>query len=169
MLVCCPLGRDCVSLKGSEARYSKANGPLLIPIKAIGVSWQYKQKSRSCHSCKNITTPSVPLGCAVWAHLAPLSASNKGVRVMSICWWSSSPGPRRLTRSCNWLFFLEALFGRRVELVTPESLSPHIGPHILRELTSVNFDETLSPAHTHRDPVSPRPGAGAGERDLSAR
>jgi uncharacterized protein len=29
--------------------------------------------------------------------------------------------------------FLEELFGRRVELLTPESLSPHIGPHILRE------------------------------------
>lgn len=66
-------------------------------------------------------------------------------------------------------FFLEALFERRVELVTPESLSPYIGPHILREMTYVSFDETLSPAHTHRDPVSHGPGAGAGERDLSAR
>lgn len=31
-------------------------------------------------------------------------------------------------------FFLEELFGRSVDLVTPESLSPHIGPHILREV-----------------------------------
>jgi len=30
--------------------------------------------------------------------------------------------------------FLEQHIGRRVELVTPESLSPHIGPHILREV-----------------------------------
>lgn len=30
--------------------------------------------------------------------------------------------------------FLEQRLGRRVELVTPESLSPHIGPHILREV-----------------------------------
>jgi len=30
--------------------------------------------------------------------------------------------------------FLEELFGRRVELVTPEALSPYIGPHILREV-----------------------------------
>jgi predicted nucleotidyltransferase len=30
-------------------------------------------------------------------------------------------------------FFLEDVLGRRVELVTPESLSPHIGPHILKE------------------------------------
>lgn len=30
--------------------------------------------------------------------------------------------------------FLEALFGRRVELITPESLSPYFGPSILREV-----------------------------------
>lgn len=30
-------------------------------------------------------------------------------------------------------FFLEELFGRRVDLLTPGSLSPYIGPHILRE------------------------------------
>jgi predicted nucleotidyltransferase len=30
--------------------------------------------------------------------------------------------------------FLEQQIGRRVELVTPESLSPHIGPYILREV-----------------------------------
>lgn len=30
-------------------------------------------------------------------------------------------------------FLLEELLGRRVEVVTPESLSPHIGPHILKE------------------------------------
>lgn len=31
-------------------------------------------------------------------------------------------------------FFLEETIGRRVELVTPEALSPYIGPHILREV-----------------------------------
>ena len=31
-------------------------------------------------------------------------------------------------------FFLEELLGRKVDLITPESLSPHIGPHILREV-----------------------------------
>jgi predicted nucleotidyltransferase len=30
--------------------------------------------------------------------------------------------------------FLEDLFGRRVDLITTESLSPYIGPHILREV-----------------------------------
>jgi predicted nucleotidyltransferase len=31
-------------------------------------------------------------------------------------------------------FFLEDLLGRPVDLVTVESLSPYIGPHILREV-----------------------------------
>lgn len=34
-------------------------------------------------------------------------------------------------------FLLEDLLGRRVELVTTESLSPYIGPHILREAEDV--------------------------------
>lgn len=37
-------------------------------------------------------------------------------------------------------FFLEELLGRRVELVTTEALSPHIGPHILREVEYVISD-----------------------------
>lgn len=36
--------------------------------------------------------------------------------------------------------FLEELFGRRVELVTPEALSPYIGPHILQEIEYVPLD-----------------------------
>ncbi len=36
-------------------------------------------------------------------------------------------------------FFLEDLLGRRVELVTPESLSPHIGPRILQEVKYVRL------------------------------
>lgn len=31
-------------------------------------------------------------------------------------------------------FFLEDLLGRKVDLITTESLSPYIGPHILREV-----------------------------------
>jgi predicted nucleotidyltransferase len=30
--------------------------------------------------------------------------------------------------------FLEELFGRKVDLITVESLSPYIGPHILQEV-----------------------------------
>jgi len=35
------------------------------------------------------------------------------------------------------IFFLEELLGRKVELVTPEALSPYIGPHILKEVERV--------------------------------
>lgn len=31
-------------------------------------------------------------------------------------------------------FFLEDLFGRRVELVTPDSLSPYIAPYVKKEV-----------------------------------
>jgi predicted nucleotidyltransferase len=36
-------------------------------------------------------------------------------------------------------FLLEELLQRRVELVTPEGLSPYIGPHILQEVEYVPF------------------------------
>ncbi|MBN1796619.1 MAG: nucleotidyltransferase family protein [Sedimentisphaerales bacterium] len=36
-------------------------------------------------------------------------------------------------------FFLEELFGRKVELVTKDSLSPYLGPHILEEVQYVNL------------------------------
>jgi len=36
--------------------------------------------------------------------------------------------------------FLEVLLNRYVELVTPESLSPHIGPYILKEVEYVALD-----------------------------
>jgi uncharacterized protein len=34
-------------------------------------------------------------------------------------------------------FFLEELLERKVEVITPEALGPHIGPHILREVERV--------------------------------
>jgi hypothetical protein len=36
-------------------------------------------------------------------------------------------------------FFLEDLFGRAVDLVTIDSLSPYIDPHILREVEYVSI------------------------------
>ena len=70
------------------------------------------------------------------------------------------PGRKTFDTFMQLAFFLEALCGRRVELVTPESLSPYIGPHILREMEYVSFDRALSSAHSHRDPLSHRPDAG---------
>jgi predicted nucleotidyltransferase len=39
----------------------------------------------------------------------------------------------------NLSFYLEDLLGRKVELVTPQSLSKYIGPGILKEAESVCF------------------------------
>lgn len=39
----------------------------------------------------------------------------------------------------NLAFYLEELLGRKVELVTHESLSKYIGPHILKEVEHVNL------------------------------
>ena len=44
------------------------------------------------------------------------------------------PGKKSFDNFMRLALFLEQQIGRRVELVTPESLSPHIGPHILREV-----------------------------------
>ncbi|MBZ5638574.1 MAG: nucleotidyltransferase family protein [Acidobacteriia bacterium] len=49
------------------------------------------------------------------------------------------PGRKTFDSFMSLGFFLESLLGRRVELVTPESLSPYIGPRILREVQYVAF------------------------------
>ena len=36
-------------------------------------------------------------------------------------------------------FFLEQLFGRKIEIVTPQSLNKYIGPHILNEVENVGI------------------------------
>lgn len=36
-------------------------------------------------------------------------------------------------------FLLEDLLGHKVEIITPESLSPYIGPHILKEVERVDI------------------------------
>jgi predicted nucleotidyltransferase len=43
-------------------------------------------------------------------------------------------GKKSFDNFMNLAFFLEDLLGRKVDLITPESLSPHIGPKILREV-----------------------------------
>ncbi len=47
------------------------------------------------------------------------------------------PGYKSFDNFVQLAFFLQELFGRRVELVTPEALSPYIGPHILQEVEYV--------------------------------
>ena len=47
------------------------------------------------------------------------------------------PGEKTYDHFLDLGDLLEGLFGRRVELVTPESLSPFVGPHILAEAMDV--------------------------------
>jgi len=49
------------------------------------------------------------------------------------------PDKKTFTNFSNLVFFLEELLGRRVEVVTKESLSPYIGPYILREVEHVTI------------------------------
>lgn len=44
------------------------------------------------------------------------------------------PDQKTFDNFMDLAFFLEDLFGRKVDLVTIESLSPYIGPHILQEV-----------------------------------
>ncbi len=49
------------------------------------------------------------------------------------------PGQKSFDNFIQLAFFLEDLLGREVELVTAESLSPYIGPHILHEVEYAAF------------------------------
>ena len=49
------------------------------------------------------------------------------------------PGKKTFDNFMELSFLLEDLFRRRVELVTTESLSPYLGPHILKEVQYVSL------------------------------
>jgi predicted nucleotidyltransferase len=48
-----------------------------------------------------------------------------------------APGAKTFDNFMHLGFFLEDLLGRRVELVTPESMSPYIWPHVADEVEYV--------------------------------
>ena len=50
-----------------------------------------------------------------------------------------APGKNTFDNLMDLSFLLEELMGRHVELVTAQALSPHIGPHILREVERVRI------------------------------
>lgn len=50
------------------------------------------------------------------------------------------PNQKTFDNFMHLSFFLEDLLGRKVDLVTIESLSPYIGPHILSEVEYVSID-----------------------------
>jgi predicted nucleotidyltransferase len=49
------------------------------------------------------------------------------------------PGQKTFDNFMRLAFLLEELLGRKVDLVTVESLSPYIGPHILEEVEYASF------------------------------
>jgi predicted nucleotidyltransferase len=51
-----------------------------------------------------------------------------------------NPAEKTFDNFMELAFFLEDLLGRRVEIVTPEYLSPYIGPHILQEVEYAALD-----------------------------
>ncbi len=49
------------------------------------------------------------------------------------------PGQKTYDNFMELSFFLQGLFGRKIELVTPQSLNKYIGPHILKEVENVSL------------------------------
>lgn len=47
------------------------------------------------------------------------------------------PSKKSFDNFMDLAFYLEDLFGRKVEIITPQSLSKHIGPYILKEVEIV--------------------------------
>ena len=48
-------------------------------------------------------------------------------------------GRKTFDNFINLSFFLEDLMNRPIELITPESLSPYLKPHILKDIEYVTF------------------------------
>jgi predicted nucleotidyltransferase len=47
------------------------------------------------------------------------------------------PGKKNYDNYIELAYFLEELLGRKIELLTPKSMSPYIGPRIMKELEYV--------------------------------
>ena len=50
------------------------------------------------------------------------------------------PEQKTFANFMRLVFLLEDLFGRKVDVITIESLSPYIGPHILKEVEYAPID-----------------------------
>ena len=84
-----------------------------------------KQKQLAVYGVKNIGL----FGSFVRGDQTPLSDIDILVEFM--------PEKHTFDNFMEVAFLLEELLGRKVELITPEALSPYIGPHILREVERV--------------------------------
>lgn len=47
------------------------------------------------------------------------------------------PGQKNFDNFMDLSFFLEEILGRKIDIVTPQSLSKYIGPHILKQVEHV--------------------------------
>jgi hypothetical protein len=59
-----------------------------------------------------------------------------------------SSGQKNYDNFINLAFFLEEIFQRRVELVTPESISPYLKPYIMKEVEYVEISHCVSSTYT---------------------
>lgn len=50
------------------------------------------------------------------------------------------PNKKTFDNFINLAFYLEDILGRKVDLITKESLSPYLGPHILQEVQYVSLN-----------------------------
>jgi hypothetical protein len=50
-----------------------------------------------------------------------------------------NPEQKTFDNFIGLIFFLEDLLGRKIQLVTPQSLNKYIGPHILKEVEHVGL------------------------------
>ncbi len=55
------------------------------------------------------------------------------------------PGKKTFDNFMNLAFYLEAILGRSVDLLTKEALSPYLGPHTLQEVEYVLLDVCTHP------------------------
>jgi uncharacterized protein with HEPN domain/predicted nucleotidyltransferase len=75
------------------------------------------------------------------------------------------PGRKTFDAFIHLALFLEDLFRRPVELVTPDSLSPYIGPHILSETEYLNFSAGVPTPYHQRGTVSDVTDSGLDKKD----
>ncbi len=66
-----------------------------------------------------------------------------------------APGQKSFDNFMALSFLLEELFERRVELVTPESLSPYIRPHIMGEVEYIVIRAEETPVSEQQQAISP--------------
>lgn len=98
---------------------------------------RYKRKSISCRSFKNIKPKSRTWASEGWGLFGSFAREQQDVKSDIDVLVEFEDGCKTLDNFMQLAILLEELFGRRVESITPEALSPYIGPHIMREVEYV--------------------------------